>query len=1201
MFILLFTLLFFGFGLKTTYADYLVPPGLRSLQLIEDDDDPLHPYIDPVIYDPQREVTVFEPGPDSFVTAPQGSIRNAMMSEYGTPLDTKQRRDAAMATPKVNLYNNSLFHDPWIEAYGSSGTYQLSYPVRVPDDETFYQTRFTERCSYLAYFQEKLVVVGAWSFCPGPPWRDENLTDVSHFCFYINTTTVPQPWINADLGAPHSYPRGAVGVSKDGGQTWEIIVADPRLARLGSNLVVVNGSDGTKGAALCLVGGTILPPYQVFFANADFPITDSVLCTYDGTNWWENTPLPTPSAEHSLVSIGSSIVVIGGLRPRSISAVALLSYSSDFMVQPPILVSIIASSPCSYGNPQNSACIGYKGWAAFGSPLVPSVNNAPRCNPLVLFTNDIAIPGSINEDSPPQLLIGSGYEMYTYAKPIFFTEGFLDMYHIQNVSLESNIFLLANKVFDSDPLLGTRDTFNTTVFMQLGDWIQDERQLPQISSYTTSFLHQITFAPGADICGSSGLFTGDCRAIHHADNHTMAIHRPYFVYIIGQSLFSDLILSLTNDPTVNPYKYIAVTQLMQDADYIENPYLRLETFYGQRVTELPNYGSAFLTFLNTHIIDSILISPPWNEGQPVIFALQGGIRMQAIHFARCTFLNCKYGASYPVTCRYNPRDSYCESCSSCSGNTSADGGTFARKLCSYDISDLSRIPTVTDTLCDVCTNCSALDADYSQTCSASSDAVCKARVIPAPSDPPSADESKNEEFWKSWLFKFIPIERQSGPFLERLRTKPLEAGIALIAILTITFIATLSWISTIHENSTNPEPKKENTSLSHVNSTFENRRIQVTDEVGSVPTSESSISQESERTAESIKSAAGLSLISKRRQLVRAILLSYIGLLFFVTSVTFILSLPIDIVISAVLFTLHMFFSLCGIYTSGMFDSIVDKAGRRRLAYSRQIDSNTSDVVARRTLRIAEIFVVICMLCNPLCIALTVFFPNNLVEVKHGEMFSGLTVLFSGLYQLVIVCIAVYQFQLSLFLWPVSLSILTTLTTLMCAGFAISNALSLFNSKTSSLNVAVAKPSSTSTSTTTSSVASKLNKTNDPAHLATDIHSTNEIVVTHSSGNGTEENISSSANAVTIEAKDAHVNISQETDDYDTDNDDFDSNQVLEQLKNRPDANYGEIVTSFSQQLAFENDIQNILDANYMRQYSIKQSQIRRASAPPGV
>jgi hypothetical protein len=522
-------------------------------------------------------------------------------------------------------------------------------------------------------------------------------------------------------------------------------------------------------------------------------------------------------------------------------------------------------------------------------------------------------------------------------------------------------------------------------------------------------------------------------------------------------------------------------------------------------------------------------------------------------------------------------------------------------LCTYDISDLSRIPTVTDTLCDVCTNCSALDADYSQTCSASSDAVCKARVIPAPSNPPSADESKNEEFWKTWLFKFIPIERQSGPFLERLRTKPLEAGIALIAILTITFIATLSWISNFHEKATISEPKKENAPLSHVNSTFENRRIQVTDEVGSVSTSESSISQESERTAESIKSATGLSLISKRRQLVRAILLSYIGLLFFVTSVTFILSLPIDIVISAVLITLHMFFSLCGIYTSGMFDSIVDKAGRRRLAYSRQIDSNTSDVVARRTLRIAEIFVVICMLCNPLCIGLTVFFPNNLVEVKHGEMFSGLTVLFSGLYQLVIVCVAVYQFQLSLFLWPVSLSILITLTTLMCAGFAISNALSLFNSKTSSLNVAVAKPSSTSTSTTTSSVVSKLNKTNDPAHSATDILSTNEIVVTHSSGNGTEENISSSANAVTIEAKDAHVNISQETDDYDTDNDDFDSNQVLEQLKNRPDANYGEIVTSFSQQLAFENDIQNILDANYMRQYSIKQSQIRRASAPPGV
>ena len=60
-----------------TYGD------LRSLQLLEDDSDD---FIDPVILDPIQEVSVFEPGQDSFVTVPQGLIRNAMMTTYGSTL-----------------------------------------------------------------------------------------------------------------------------------------------------------------------------------------------------------------------------------------------------------------------------------------------------------------------------------------------------------------------------------------------------------------------------------------------------------------------------------------------------------------------------------------------------------------------------------------------------------------------------------------------------------------------------------------------------------------------------------------------------------------------------------------------------------------------------------------------------------------------------------------------------------------------------------------------------------------------------------------------------------------------------------------------------------------------------------------------------------------------------------------------------------
>ena len=55
---------------------------------------------------------------------------------------------------------------------------------------------------------------------------------------------------------------------------------------------------------------------------------------------------------------------------------------------------------------------------------------------------------------------------------------------------------------------------------------------------------------------------------------------------------------------------------------------------------------------------------------------------------------------------------------------------------------------------------------------------------------------------------------------------------------------------------------------------------------------------------------------------------------------------------------------------------------------------------------------------------------------------------------------------------------------------------------------------------------------------------------------------------------------------------------MLDQLRNMPDLRYGEVVTSYSQQLEFEKDIQAILSENMQKQQAIKQSQIRRASAP---
>jgi len=1174
---------------------------LRLLQFLEDDNDD---FVDPVIYDPIQEVSVFEPGEDAFVTVPQDFIRNAMMTTYGSTFDTVQRREESMTTPLVNLYNDSLFDDLWIKEYGSSGTYQLSYPVTVPQSDMAFVTRLTERCSYMSYFKENLLIVGAWSFCPGPPWRDNNLTEVHRFCFFLNYSMPSQPWINPNLGVPQSYPRGAVGSSQDGGKTWKIIVADPRLARLGSNLVIVNGSDGTNGAALCLVGGTILPPYQIFIHNSVFPITDSVLCSYDGITWWENTPLPTPSAEHSLASIGSSILVVGGLRPRNMSQIATLSVYTKFMTQPPILVSVLSSSPCNVGYPVDSACIGYKGWAAFASPLVPSVNNLPRCTPLVLFTSDISVPRSISSIlSLPTLFIGSGSEMYSKGNPILILDNFLDMYTIKNESLAFNIIDLAIKTFDLDPIGGTRDTFNTSSFVKLGDWVQDERELPQTQAFENSFVHQIKFDPEANICLSNGIFPGACKT------NLTHVFSPLLVYIRGQSLYSDFI-STSNDFSLSPYKYFSVTQLLEDRDYIQDLFFRLETFYGQRVTTLPNYGSAFISFMNSRVTDSVLISPSWNDGQPLLLALQGGVRMQAIHFARCTFLNCKYGAAYPVPCQHNPRDSFCQPCESCTGNTSVDGGTFSRRQCTYDVSVLSRIPIVTETVCDSCTNCSAQDEDYSQTCSVVSDAVCKTRTISPSNVPSPIIDSKSDEYWRTWLFRIIPLERQSGPFLERLRTRPLEIGGVILAVVTLAFVLSISRILTLSEpsssyrNYTSTPPQ---TSLSHENSTFKSHHIQITaDEDTTIPTSDSSVTYDSKNKVQPPR-LVSLSQSTKKHRFLKSACLAYTGIVFFVTSTTLIVSLPLETLTISLLIVIHSFIGFCGIYASGMLDMILDRGGKRRLAYS-HLESPLS-LDSRRYLRLAEFIVLLFMICSPLCINLVYFFPKDLIDIKQGEVFAYVCSFCSSLFQLSIICVSVYQNQLSLFLWPVSLSIIVTITAMICVGSVASTTLSqyfTYHYSTKALEKSV-KSSDSVTSVSTDDKCSS--------------NTMSEKVVTHSSGQVTEStvdiysrvngSVSSGKSTETFSNSILGLSVSstvQNTNEEDDDNDDdddaddsenaIDSKLVLDQLRNFPDLKSGEVVTSYSQQLEFEKDIQAILSEHMQKQQAIKQSQLRRASAP---
>lgn len=956
---------------------------------------------DPLSKDSQIEVSVFDPGPDSFVSAPSGSVISAMVSAYGTSANTEEQQRQSMTTPLLSLYDNSQSTDPWIAKYGDSGIYQLSYLISVPAMfNSFVFTQRTSRNSYMAYFQGNLWVVGAWAFCPGPPWSRPSDPDVFSMmpCSLETWTVVPtQPWINQSLGTAHSYARGAAGVSKDGGKSWEIVVVDPRLARLGSEIIVVNGSDGSLGAALCLVGGSIFPSNSLLNVRGVFPISDSVLCSYDGSHWWENTPLPTPSAEHSLESIGSSILVIGGLRPKNNLSVAILDLYQEYMVDPPLLVSVLSTFPCEKGNPRGNSCIGLKGWAAFLNPPWSRIqdNFQPRCRPVVHFLPGRGT-GRSTTDTPsfvPRLKIGGGKHLYKAS--LMQSDVLNDMYSISGDSLSTDVKSLANVTFDSYPLAGTFDTYNNSEvsFNQLGSWSQFEGQLPAALNFGNTFMHQVVFGPDANPCLSSGIFTTVCD---------FPLGMPLFVILSGQTVsmnYQDTVLSSTS--------IMPATHLTIEPSYVMNSYDKLVSYYGQRVSELPNFGTGNLKKASDLITDSVLIAPSWNEGQPVLLFLQGGQRLLAAHFARCYFPSCSPGIEYPVTCQHNPRDTYCESCQACTGNSS-EAGTFCRRQCSFEISPYSRVPSVLDTVCDKCTNCTDQGANFLQTCTPFLDATCVARTAPAPTGPAGPRAEQQSQSWRTWLFKIIPLDRQIGPFLEVLSTKVLETGVILMAVLTLVFVISLIYVSS------NLEPILPQYARS---------------ESPNSPTSFDSQSISSNETAES---AITRNSPVTRQEKILGLCLAYAGVLFVICSETYVTSLP-EAFFAVLSYIVHFFCGVCGIFFGGIF-GIFYYSNRRRLASSPE-----RDLSRPMNSQVSSYFFLLLLLTSPLCIGLLCFIPHDLgaKEVKRAELISGLIGVLNSLLQVGLMATSLFWFELSLFLWPVFSSLVLSLFSLFVSVYLL--------------------------------------------------------------------------------------------------------------------------------------------------------------------
>lgn len=1136
------SLLFFT---TTTFLFFTVSSGIIN------DDDFLDPF-DPIKTDPIYDLTVFDPGSDVIVSAPGGLNRSLMIKKYGTSSDTPLERLSSMETPLLCLYNNSLFNDSWISEYGCSGTYELSKPTSIPAKDLLYSLyRSTSRNSYLKYFLGNLWIIGAWAFCPGPTWSNSSYPLSVQDCNFrvMTSSMISQPWINASLGAPNVYPRGAAGVSRDGGKSWKIVVADPRLARFGSNAVLVNGSDGTIDAALCLVGGTILPPYQPFTRDADFPITDSVLCTYDGLNWWENAPLPTPSAEHSLLSVGSSILVVGGLRPRNNSLPIFLKIKQDYMTDPPLLVSVLSELPCKLGAPFGTACIGYKGWAGFAFP--PLSRDAQdlfaRCTPLIHFLpgRGTSIHKLDTENFIPTLYIGGGNSLYN-SVGVGQTDNYKDMVYLRNDTLSTDIRTSAEILFAEDPLSGAFDTFNNSLSKQLGSWALSPGSIPPAINFGNVFLHEITFGSGSEPCLSNSIITSICLPGDY-----FSAPRPMFIIIAGQFAYSDFFGQLLEFSKNMPVTHLTTAE----PDYITNPLDKLESFYGQKVSELPNFGSVAYPnnrFANV-ISDSILISPSWNEGQPVIYFLQGGIRLLAAHFARCVFQHCTEGEEFPVTCQHTPRDASCKLCETCTSNTtSGSGSTFIRRQCSYEISYFSRLPSVIDTICDPCTNCTAQNEEFVESCSILSDATCKPRAVsPSASPVPSSASQTDIQDWKRWLFREQSFDSHEGPYLGKLLRRPIDIGSSFLAVLTIAFVFCLFRLSPSRSSSYS-NAKQENSEDKVIHHTH-NQHLPGNSTFGADEAYSSYTSSETLTTIQRPES---------RRDKLLSLIFSFIGLSFLFFSLSFVYSLPEELVTS-VSVALHVVCGLGGVYFSRVFGTLFFRNRSRMVTSAPQRRESCSRYIAMSALLLS--------ICSPLCLTLLVFAKNEfeISDIKRVEVLSGFVSILNALVQMVLFSVSVYYFQLSILLWPVFLTYSLSLITLS-ASIYLAQSQTLTGETEQVIDVETVTTDSFSETTTAS----------------------NTIIVTQASSNpGTLEHSVLEETVQSIESGDLQDLDEQSLDGTEiSDTYSFERNLGLSHIQIFSSACEEEDVTSFSKQDRIE-DLQSI------REHRVKKAG-RRASAP---
>jgi hypothetical protein len=604
---------------------------------------------------------------------------------------------ARSAVAAVDLYDPPLAPGDWVALpKGDASIDELPERGMAP---------FPSSSSSLLYVSQQpagvLLLVGTFVVC-GPN------TTVTEVC-PIRTASSP---------TFENVVRGGVLASRDGGVSWTLETADPRLCRTDFELVALRPAGSAVDVAVCVVGGALLPA-AAWDIRLRTP-TASVLCSPDGRTWTEQAPLPEPVKYAGVAAANTTIVVTGG---RRLPGSSFSTYAS------------VTTTTNGTSNSSSGGGVVISGWVDMGPspwdfPGGSGSSLAPlRYAPTSVFFARPAFKIDFGY-AAPALLSGVGWD-FSYTPPQLQQ----DMYALHGSDLAA--FGAALESAAAAGLAAVPRDAN-------GSFPYAWRQLMSSIPVGSDLLMRSVMLPlSGDMSTATALFPPSGLDPEAAEFAAYAI----WVSPTGASINPGLSnakswLSVFSTDLTGPRPVPGSVRTYGTGNNIRLP----GSIEASPVRSWTLLQSATLGFVPAP-------APPYPNGGPAVITTADGSsshlqpavymmvydRLLVGFTSRCLLPTCAAGVEYPVTCQRSPWDASCAPCSVCASAATTGGGgslgppQYVQRACSYSLGINSRVPLVTDTVCATCTDCAAQGLVEVRPCSATADAQCAA--------PPALDPS----------------------------------------------------------------------------------------------------------------------------------------------------------------------------------------------------------------------------------------------------------------------------------------------------------------------------------------------------------------------------------------------------------------------------------------------------------------------------